>query len=198
MPVSRDAWDAEYERGRWSYLTNPQEMARYAVIAAYVARHCPAFHVLDLGCGEGLLASYFTNDQMLHYTGLDMSEVALSKVALPEAKRTLICADIETFEFPNEARFDAIVLNEVLYYPRRPMEVFDRLTNHLSPGGVIVVSMWHSPDPNSSHARTVNAIWRAIDAGPWKGLDETAVTNLPTRRTWRIRVMQAPAQAPVV
>ena len=191
MPVSRDAWNDEYAKGRWNYLAHPQEIARYAVIASYVARHCPSFRLLDLGCGEGVLASYFSNDQMLHYTGLDLSEVALRKIELPEDKRTLICADVESFEFPDEAKFEAIVLNEVLYYPRRPMAVLERLTQHLSPGGVIVVSMWHSPDPNSMHAQTVNGIWRTIDSGPWKGLDETAVTNLPTRRTWRIRAMTA-------
>ena len=165
-------------------------MARYAVIAAYVSRYCgDGFRLLDVGCGEGLLANYFDPHRLEHYTGLDLSQAALDKVRFEESKRTLAAADVESHAFVDGQTYDAIVLNEVLYYPQNPMQVLRKLSALVEPGGVIVVSMWHSPDPNSAHSRVVNAIWRAIDQGPWRGLDETAVTNIPTRRTWRIRVM---------
>jgi len=190
-PVSLDSWEQQYNSGFWSYLASAQELARYAAIAGYVNRLSNGNRVLDVGCGECILYDFLARREGAHYTGLDLSPAALAKSKVPETQSTLIAADVEEHEFENGEQFDAIVFNEILYYPKLPIRVLDRLAKHLAPGGLVVVSMYHSPDPASAHARTVGGIWRAIDQGNWTGLDETAVTNIPTRRTWRIRAMNA-------
>ena len=164
-------------------------MARYAVIAAYLNRYCGDMRLLDVGCGEGVLWNHLDQDRVVHYTGIDLSPTALESIKVPEDKRTLITADIDDYQFPEGTEFDAIVFNEVLSYPRNPMHAMSSIAKHIAPKGLIIVSLWHSPDPNTGYSQAVGGVWRAIDQGPWKGLDETAVTNIPTRRTWRIRAM---------
>lgn len=190
-PVSLEDWEQQYQSGRWSYLGNPHEMARYAVIAGYLHRYCETMRILDVGGGEGILWNHVDQSRVSHYTLIDLSPSALNMTKIPEEKRTLIAGDIDEYEFPPETQFDAIVFNEVLSYPRNPMRSLNAFTGNLAPNGLIIVSLWHSPDPNTTYTQTVSGVWNAIDKGPWTGLDETAVTNIPTRRTWRIRAMTA-------
>ena len=186
----REDWEEQYKSGRWQYLHEAREMGRYALIASYIRAFTERPRVLDLGCGEGILAEYLEWVGIEHYVGLDVSPTAVAAAKVDPAKSTMIAADMQTHEFPARERFDAIVFNEVLSYPQAPMQVVDKYRLLLSPEGIVVVSMWHAPEPNSPYRRKCDAVWQALDSGPWKRLDEMAITKIPSGRVWRLRAMK--------
>src|SRR6185437_5232765 len=67
------AVDDEYARGRWDYLGQLPEMARYAVISGYCTYGDDVSSVLDLGCGAGLLRRWLRPLGLVRYVGVDVS-----------------------------------------------------------------------------------------------------------------------------
>ena len=129
--------------------------------------------ILDVGCGEGVLVDFLRaagGGEGLRYTGLDLSERAIETARRKRGDdgTRFEVADAETWT-PEPAPpgredraagsdpegFDAIVLNECLYYFHEPLETLRRYLNALVPGGVVVVSMYEAP-------RTI-ALARALD-----------------------------------
>lgn len=145
VPLPRRAWEEQYRAGVWSFLEEPSELARYGVVAAAVRRLRPAGAVLDLGCGEGVLADHLRPDGYRSYLGIDLSKAAVAAAAAAgraDAATRFAVADAE--DWPLEGAFDAVVLNECLYYMRRPLALAGRAWSALRPGGVLVVSMFRT------------------------------------------------------
>jgi 2-polyprenyl-3-methyl-5-hydroxy-6-metoxy-1,4-benzoquinol methylase len=168
-------------------LRDVEEMGRYAVIAAYVRHYTRQPRVLDLGCGEAILYEHLSSP--LHYTGLDLSAAALSIARVPAERAKLIAGDVETFTFAPDDRFDAIVLNEVLYYVNDPKSVLERCLPLMAPPGIVVVSMFSPIQAEGAWPSKVEAAWRAVEQAPLRAIDETELSNVPSRRSWRIRVL---------
>lgn len=143
-PLPGPEWDAQYSRGRWSRLGDPQEAARYGAIAGLARGRGELTSVLDVGCGEGLLRSYLASQDALRYLGLDVSQAAIDRArerALPGDR--FECADAESY-LPGRS-FSAVILNESLYYFRQPLAQAHRYLALVEPGGVMVISMFESP-----------------------------------------------------
>jgi SAM-dependent methyltransferase len=144
LPASAAVWNEEYSAGKWSYLRDPAELARYGVLVAFCERLTPCRRVLDVGCGEGILRDLLRRGGYERYLGIDVSEVAI-EAARREAddRDELIVADAETFT--REERFDAVVLNESLYYFHDPLGEAARYMTLAADGGALIVSMFESP-----------------------------------------------------
>jgi len=144
LPASAEAWNEQYSAGKWTYLRDPAELARYGVLAAFCERLTPCRRVLDVGCGEGILRELLRRRDDQRYLGIDVSEVAIEaarrRAAVGDEFRV---ADAETFE--TEERFDAVVLNESLYYFHDPLGQAGRYLGLTADGGVLIVSMFESP-----------------------------------------------------
>ncbi len=154
------------------------ELARYSLIAGYIQYLHPNGRVLDIGCGEGLLALRLGPGGYARYLGLDIASTAVAQAAakgLPDA--SFLCADAESFA--TDERFDVIVLNEVLYYFADPIPVLERCAGWLAPGGHFVGSM-------VVNERTA-ANWRLLDAR-FAMLDETTAKSGGADHPWTVRV----------
>lgn len=145
-------WDAEYARGRWSYLDGfPAE-----TLADLVTTHSvPDPEILDLGCGSaknlGTLAD-------LRYHGVDISRTAIEQArALHRPRATFEVADIAAYV--PARRFDVVLLREVLYYlpPDGVRRVITRLPQMLRPDGICVVQIWN----DEAHAHVIRIIREA-------------------------------------
>jgi 2-polyprenyl-3-methyl-5-hydroxy-6-metoxy-1,4-benzoquinol methylase len=133
------AWDRQYAAGRWSYLEQLPELARYSVLTGYIAHLKPYAAVLDVGCGEGVLLKRLSPHGYRRYLGVDLSAVAIEKLQdRRDEKTTFLAADGEYYT-PTE-RFDVVVCNEVLYFFRDPLAAVARYCNALTPGGLLLVS----------------------------------------------------------
>jgi len=128
----------ENERGGWGRLRDAAEADRYRAVRAAVERHAPDGFVLDVGCSQGILQEGLTYNR---YVGVDRYTPALRQArGAGTPGTTFLAADASTF-VPDEAP-DAVVLNEVLYYLPRPVQVVERYARLLAPGGVVVVSCY--------------------------------------------------------
>jgi SAM-dependent methyltransferase len=123
----------------WRRLEDLGEMAHYAVIVGYLRRFVAGGSVLDVGCGQGLLARDIA-PFLGRYLGIDRDPASI-KVAteLAIANASFVAAEADTYV--PRTTFDAIVFNESLYYLRDPLAILRRYADCLTPGGVIVTSI---------------------------------------------------------
>ena len=178
VPLTREDWEAQYRGGDWDFLEDAGELARYALIAAWLHRLCPGGSVLDVGCGEGVLLDHLSPFGPRRYVGIDLSEAAIEKGRERSGETVeLLVADAETYQ-PAE-RFDAVVLNECLYYFHDPIGEARKYRDCLAEGGVLVVSMFRS-------WRT-DAILRRLEAA-WPAVASTRVSN--PAGTWTLAVFR--------
>jgi SAM-dependent methyltransferase len=138
-PQAAARWDEQYRSGRWDFLAGSDELARFGVLVAYLQRLAPGGAVLDVGCGEGVLAELLRPLGYRRFVGVDVAAAAIERAARRADERTtFVAADAERWEPPG--RFDAVVLNECVYYFEAPLATVERLARHLAPGGVMLVS----------------------------------------------------------
>jgi SAM-dependent methyltransferase len=198
VPLAGDEWDAQYAGGEWDFLADPDEVERFRAVAGLIERHAPGDEVLDVGCGEGLLPGYLEPGR--RYLGIDLSREAIARaearLADPAAgagasPAAFEVADAESWQ-PGR-RFAAVVLNECLYYFRRPLDGARRYLDAVEPGGgtpgaatpgVMIVSMFRGP--------RADAIGRRL-AAELAVAEEIEVARGAKR--WRIAVFRAPVAA---
>lgn len=147
VPLPRGAWEEQYGAGVWACLEEAGELARYGAVAAAVRSLRPGGSVLDVGCGEGLLAEHLGANGYGRYLGIDLSVAAVAaarrraaRAARPGTRFAVADAD----HWPLRGAFDAVVLNECLYYLRDPLASARHALATLRPGGILVVSMFRT------------------------------------------------------
>ena len=178
-PVAKEVWEEQYRQGNWELMRRFDEVARYSVIAAYLNHLRPGGSVLDVGCGEGLLADHLRPFGYSRYLGVDLSETAIGQAAgRTDATTAFAAADAESYVPPE--RWDAIVFNECVYYFNDPVGTVGRYEAFLAEGGVFVVSTFRS--------RRADVIARRLTE-TYRLIEETAITN--RKGTWVVRVLEA-------
>jgi len=186
-------WETEYRAGRWAYLKGLQEAARYGVVTAWLRHTMRPGALLDVGCGEAILAGHLARDRVTRYVGVDVSQAALELATLDAAWARLVCGRLEDFTPAPGERFAAIVFNEVLFFTDQPGAMLARYRGWLAPDGIAIVSMYQPPRPDSGARRATEAVWAALDDPGWRPLDEVQLTNATKQLTWRMRLVRAVA-----
>lgn len=128
----------ENARGAWHRLRDDEEQARYEAVRRLVSRHAADGFVLDVGCSQGILREGLVYRR---YEGVDAFAGAIARASVRADHRTrFVHADGARYR-PDEAP-DVIVLNEVVYYLPDPLASVDHYVGLLSPGGVLIVSVY--------------------------------------------------------
>jgi 2-polyprenyl-3-methyl-5-hydroxy-6-metoxy-1,4-benzoquinol methylase len=137
---SAQTWEAQYAAGRWDFLAELSELARFSVLAGYICHLKPGGTVLDTGCGQGVLLRRLPSSCYSRYVGIDVSDSAISVAQEHGNERsTFLAADCE--EYSPAEHFDVIVFNEVLCCLRDPLRTVERYVRSLNPGGLLLVSL---------------------------------------------------------
>lgn len=162
VPLSRECWDDQYRTGRWRFLADLPELARYSLLVGYLRRLKFGGAFLDIGCGEGLLAKHLGPDSYGYYFGVDVSAAAIAQASLlVNAQTRFVCADAESF-VPDRL-FDAVIFNECLYYFHDPLETFERYTRALKPGGIALMSNYSASSRAMAFVQRLKARYPLLD-----------------------------------
>lgn len=187
----RALWDSSYAEGHWDFLDSTDQRPRHYAIAGLLADRLPreGGRVLDAGCGLATLYPLLRG-RASDYVGLDLSDEALKKAAAAYGAEPGVSFAHEAFEKFSGHGFDALVLNEVLYY--YPLSEIEKIFTHalarLRPGGALIVSM--------NRNLKARLIWRRLE-GVAPAEQGIRVHNLRTGSYWTIKVYRRPKSSEV-
>ena len=181
IEISDAAWEGEFSSGHWAFLGDLGELARYSIIAGYLAFLKPGGSILDIGCGEAILLRRLDPASFKSYVGVDISEAAIESVSSYEHdKAAFVTGSAATF-VPTDS-FSSIVFNEMLYYCDDPIQILRRYEGFLEEGGIFIVSMMTT-------IRTT-IIWNKLKRR-YRFVDETKIRRKRGGR-WSCRVLMVP------
>ena len=112
--------------------------------------------VLDIGCGRGDLAAWFTR-RGWDVKGLDISAVAVQ--AATELGVDAIESTIANAPWPN-GTFDVVIVNHTLEHLDDPLDALRRCEELLRPGGRLIVAV---PDWGSRQRKLFGSRWYHLD-----------------------------------
>lgn len=168
-------WEAQYAAGRWDFLAQLSELARFSVLAGYIWHLKPGGAVLDVGCGQGVLLRRLPGSAYSRYVGIDVSVSAVSVAQQHHNERVaFLAADCEDYS-PAE-QFDVIVFNEVLCCLRDPLHTVERYARSLKPAGLLLVSMC------TAARGSATILWRLRRA--YVTVDEVRVVHTARKVSW--------------
>lgn len=121
--------------GLYSRLKNIQEWWLAGKIERFLFGDKEA-HILEIGCGSGMVLLSLSQKGFIHLWGTDMSDASAN--ALSQKSILFKRADIEK-KFPYTRRFEIIILNQVLEHLLDPKSVLAACRNHLSNRGKIII-----------------------------------------------------------
>lgn len=131
--------------------------ADMAQIAALIAamQPSPQHHLLDLGCGNGMIAEYISDYSGAQVTGLDYVPEAIRQAqtrTAPKADRlSFLVGDINALDLP-PAAFDAILAIDTIYFSNDYSATIRQLVAALRPGGCLVFFYTYGWEPGISIA----------------------------------------------
>jgi 2-polyprenyl-3-methyl-5-hydroxy-6-metoxy-1,4-benzoquinol methylase len=159
---SAQTWEAQYAAGKWDFLAELSELARFSVLAGYICHLKPGASVLDTGCGQGVLLRRLPSSCYSKYVGIDLSDSAIS-VAQQHAneRSTFLAADCE--EYSPAEHFDVMVFNEVLCCLRDPLRTVERYVRSLNPGGLLLVSLCTAARGSSTLLSQLKRAYATVD-----------------------------------
>jgi 2-polyprenyl-3-methyl-5-hydroxy-6-metoxy-1,4-benzoquinol methylase len=159
---SAQTWEAQYAAGRWDFLAELSELARFSVLAGYIYHLKPGGTILDTGCGQGVLLRRLPSSGYSRYVGIDLSGSAIA-VAQEHAneRSTFFAADCEEYS-PTE-HFDVIVFNEVLCCLGDPLRTVERYVRSLKAGGILLVSLCTAARGSSTILRGLKRAYATVD-----------------------------------
>lgn len=171
-------WEEQYRSGEWKFLSGIAETGRFSVIAGYCNLYRPKT-ILDVGCGQGVLAGRIKDLPYERYLGVDFSSEAIKQANDAEAdeRTAFVIADAKTYR--PTSRFDVIVFNECLYYFNDPCAVMQNFIPSLAPNGRVIVSMY----------KTIHnwSIWPMLEAS--MEVEDSIVVINRSKTTWMVEVM---------
>ncbi len=156
----------------------------------------PHSRLLELGCGNGLVAEYISDTTSAHVTGVDTSSVgiaqAVERTREKNGRLAFICGDMLTASLPR-ADCDAVIAIDTMYFVRELDAMVPRMCQALKPAGrmAIFYSSGIGPEPpNDGPAPPHTKMSRALDKF---GLRYAACDLTPQERahwTLKHRVLQ--------
>ncbi|SFK91371.1 Methyltransferase domain-containing protein [Pseudovibrio ascidiaceicola] len=191
MEELSDDWDRQYEAGRWHFLNDIKEAARYGILSAWLGQTGTTRAVLDVGCGEAILYHYLKSSGLQRYCGVDLSEIALGNANVAEECVQLVQSDLESFNVKTADKFSAIVFNEVLYFCEEPELQLNRYAKFLEDNGVIAISMYTPAREKSGANRSIQKVWSETDKSDhWKVLDDLELKSCSKNVGWKLRLVR--------
>jgi SAM-dependent methyltransferase len=158
-------WDSEFSRGRWDCLeTTPGDC-----VYPYVEKYANGGSILDVGCGSGNSGNELDPSAYRHYTGVDISGVAIERARRRTsengrgAKNCYVQSDMLSY-VPSQ-RYDVVLFRDSIYYlPYGKIKaVLDRYSKYLREHGVFIVRMDESGGKYTAIEHTIESNFDVVE-----------------------------------
>jgi trans-aconitate methyltransferase len=174
-------WNKQYKSGKWNYLFEKEEEARYVAIIKAIREYANNPKLLDLGTGEGVLRFKLQEDKtkLQYYCGIDFSKVSIEKANKFKFNNSkFVVADLHYYT-PDQ-NYDVIVFNEAFYYINNKLKsvVLDRVLSHLKDGGVLIVSIFKEGE----------GCWEFFNRPNLEQLEFRKIESSKENRYWKLGV----------
>ena len=171
-------WNRQYEQGQWRSLEDLSEVSHYSIISGYCS-YLGAATILDVGCGQGILAKMLKAQPYRQYLGIDISSEAIfeAQSRFGDGRTHFTISDAKEF-VPGEL-FDVIIFNECLYYLEEPDLLLLHYAQFLSPKGRMIVSIC-----DNLRTRLIWSLLRRVTT-----TDETVTVINQTKSRWTIQIL---------
>ncbi len=131
---------------------------------------------LDYGCGPGMFPGHAAKSGASLVVGTDIEETALSTARYFAEKQGIAdaCAYLVSSQFPAfsaEARFDVILLKDVIEHIEDDQSLLNAAAKTVSPNGIVVISTQNALSLNFLIEGTYQRLFRG--AKDWYGWDPT-------------------------
>ncbi|MCY7357578.1 MAG: class I SAM-dependent methyltransferase [Rudanella sp.] len=183
LRTDRSRWNYQYDKGLWDGLENMEELARFSVLAGYVHFLKPDNpSILEIGCGEGVLAQRIGRQHYGSFLGTDVADAAIEQAnsRFGDSKTRFEAVDMNDFQ--TDEQFDVIIFNEAIYY-LKPM--LDKLMSQYAPmlrsNGLLIVSM------NTGLHADSDAKWEQIEK-VFAVVDSTFVET--AKNGWKVKILR--------
>jgi SAM-dependent methyltransferase len=180
-------WDDQYVGDYGDRLASINEVTHHMVIVGYLDYGAKAPAILDVGCGNERLLQMLADFGFDTYVGIDWSAQAIRQaesLSIPHTKFEV--ANMDGWETAN--RFDAVVLNESLYYSAvEPRVMFERSLGWWTEDGIAIVSMFRNLGSRY--------IWSRIQSTGVEQVAACAVKEDATGKVWEVRAYRPAASA---
>jgi len=104
----------------------------------------PGDHLLDLGCGAGVIAEYISDQTGTKVTGLDYAAPAIAeaneRTADKRACLTFLKGDMNALDLPEQS-FDAAISLDTLYWVADLKDTLSQVVRTIKPGGQMGIFM---------------------------------------------------------
>lgn len=191
--MKKDDWDRQYSAGKWQFLRNPKEQKRLQLIADKVtdlAERYGSVTLVDLGCGEGQLYAWLKPEHVLHYVGVDISEVALEGIVEQEILVTGVCTSLEDFVLTGEAERVVFVASEVLTYNENSVEQLDRIVKGTPQTLASIVSVVGPHDKKPNWTAASKKFWSQMGNLSWPDPEWFKIEDQESGIVWDIASYQ--------
>jgi SAM-dependent methyltransferase len=163
--IKKYVWNTEFARGKWNNLQDTPDDCVYS----YIGKYSRKGDILDLACGSGNTGSELDVAAYQNYTGVDISDVAVSKAktraefAGRTDKNHYSQSDI--FSYVPTQQFDVILLRDCIYYIplAKVAPMLDRYSNYLKKSGVFIVRMWSMSDKYKAFVDIIERVFDVVE-----------------------------------
>jgi 2-polyprenyl-3-methyl-5-hydroxy-6-metoxy-1,4-benzoquinol methylase len=95
-------------------------------------------NILEIGCGISRIPSLMKSKQI--YVGIDKNPNIINRLRSEYPNHRFICNNIEVSDLDLNGKFDTILMLSLVEHLENPGQVINKIRNHLSPLGKIIVT----------------------------------------------------------
>jgi len=135
-------WDEQFKKGNWDFLLRDHENIVLVtnILHNLAAKKEGKLKILDVGCGNGALASKLNRD-VIGYFGADISQAAVDEAQERVKWGTFVQSNMDVdLPFSSE-QFDVVLFCEVLIYVDYE-HVLERYSRLLRTDGLYLISLY--------------------------------------------------------
>ena len=145
-------WEEEYKANEQLWGANPSELALAAVeFIDKAGAGAETLAILDLGCGYGRDAMYYSERLDCAALGIDLAAkgIEIGQKAVSDAKIAGVNFEVRDLKYFREGAYDVVCASNLyqLLRPGQRRELRETVKASLKPGGLFVLSTLSTIDP---------------------------------------------------